>query len=816
MIRLTINAQSDPEIHLFNKSTILMGADANLVDLVLAGASIQAIHLKIVEQNGFLILINQANDPFASVNGHPFGKKLLNSGDVILVQQHQILFENLATSTIIPSNAATSMNSLAPLLQEKLQKQEGTIPSESACLVQAEASKGPLLTITLPFEAEVEALKDEEWKKTNLELYLNSGSPSQEEDSDSDLPLLASSHTSKQEHKKPTSLKDDYLRDLEDDNQLKKGEFHFASSEPSHLAQAWKWIIFFILSVLTISGLVGTVIYFSFSDRVEAQEIKAAQGVSDFAMALTHAKLYRLKPHNQNWADADFLKNNLLTILPDTASYANQVDAQGQFNCCPYTLRIYTNSDLSHFLLIAQPAPSILHWLIPKSTIVVDSAAMELRTLKDLRSLNRLLANPDPLEGINGKEISTLVKQGGLIRLSTLAAEANQPDFAPPKNLGWVKPGAENFIYNAPRYYRLGQSLMQKAVNLSTTKGTSQEVAALKQDVESFSNLNHFVIYADQGRKHALLTRQGLATFAPSDKILFGYLLFNNQGKIYQVHLLKEDEELKDPISLLSRDKDGDQIALGGSKIDFKDRHLADNAQHVDFNHPIYIQLQALTMARENELTPLSAALHNLLNHELQHPNNNFQIEFQTLSHTYLMADAKHRQSIKEALEILYHQYEDMPANQFIAFVKQLRLDQLIQQDDQTFSLADENCAQNIETMLVLIEKAKSLAELDNLIHIANTWLNFDYVKDPEELIKYQNLLRNSILAQLEKQLLSQTRQLSVKAEDRDLLQRILSHERLIKSEERDFFLEEFDELLAAGQSQQEEPASEQNKETPL
>lgn len=807
MIRLTINAQSDPEIHLFNKSTILMGADTSLVDLVLAGASIQAIHLKIVEQNGFLILINQANDPFASVNGHPFGKKLLNSGDVILVQQHQILFENLAAATITPSHASTSTNSSPSPLHNNAQKQKEVISSESACLVQAEASKGPLLSIALPFETEVEALKDEEWKKTNLDLYLNGGSSPQEdeEDNTSDLPPPTPAH--KQERKKPASLKDDYLRDLDDDNQIKKDEFHFASTEPSHLAQAWKWIIFFIISILAISGLVGTVIYFSFSDRVEAQEIKAAQGVSDFAVALTHAKLYRLKPHNQNWADADFLKNNLLTILPDTASYANQMDAQGQFNCCPYTLRIYTNSDLSHFLLIAQPAPSILHWLIPKSTIVVDSSSMELRTLKDLRSLNRLLANPDPLEGINGKEISTLVKQGGLIRLSTLAAEANQPDFAPPKNLGWVKPGAENFIYNAPRYYRLGQSLMQKAINLSTAKGTSQEVAALKQDVESFSNLNHFVIYADQGRKFALLTRQSLATFAPSDKLLFGYLLFNNQGKIYQVHLLKEDEELKDPISLLSRDKDSEQIALGGTKIDFKDRQLADNTQHVDFNHPIYIQLQALTMARENELTPLSTALHNLLNHELHHPNNNFQIEFQTLSHTYLMADAKHRQLIKEALEILYHQYEDMPANQFIAFVKQLRLDQLIQQDDQTFSLADENCAQNIETMLVLIEKAKSLAELDNLIHIANTWLNFDYIKDPEELIKYQNLLRNNILAQLEKQLLSQTRQLSVKAEDRDLLQRILSHERLIKAEEKDFFLEEFDALLVAEKPQQEESA---------
>ncbi len=147
-------------------------------------------------------------------------------------------------------------------------------------------------------------------------------------------------------------------------------------------------------------------------------------------MALVHAQLNHLKPHNHNWFDVDFLKNNLKAILPDSSSYASQIDAQGQFNCCPYTLRTYTNCDLSHFLLIAQPGPNLLNWLIPQSLIIVDSSLMELRVLKDAKSLNRLLANSDPLDGMSGKEITSLIKQGSLIRLTTLASESGHLDFA--------------------------------------------------------------------------------------------------------------------------------------------------------------------------------------------------------------------------------------------------------------------------------------------------------------------------------------------------------------------------------------------------
>src|SRR4051812_45828987 len=96
MIRLTLNAKSEPETHVFNKSLILIGsASLPEVDISLPQLDLQPLHLKIVEQNGFFVLINITNDPFISLNGHPLSKKLLNTGDVILIHDKEILFENL-------------------------------------------------------------------------------------------------------------------------------------------------------------------------------------------------------------------------------------------------------------------------------------------------------------------------------------------------------------------------------------------------------------------------------------------------------------------------------------------------------------------------------------------------------------------------------------------------------------------------------------------------------------------------------------------------------------------------------------------------
>lgn len=659
MIRLTLNTPSGPEIHLFSKSAISMGSDASQVDLFLPITDHQPIYLKIIEQDRFLVVTNVSNDPFISLNGHPFGKKLLNNGDIILVHEIEILFENL-----LDSNEQKTTITEPRALNNEIETQ----PKQDQ-ITQS------FLDIELPFEEGLETLADGEWHPSYVDQFLGVDlKPPSANAEDLCTTKASIDKEKKPEYKNMASLKDDYMIDLEDEHQSVMQE----QNEPSHLYQAWKWILLFIFSIFSIAGIAGSVIYFSISDKKEDQETRIAQGMADVAMALLHAQLNHLKPSNQNWSDVDFLKASLQAILPETLSYASEIDSQGQFRCFPYSLRIYTSSDLSRFLLIAQPAPSLLQWLIPKSVILVDSQAMELRIAQEVRSLNRLLASPDPLDGTNGKEISALVKQGTLIRLATLATDSDHLDFAPPTTLAWIRPGSENHIYNAPRYYRLAQSLIQKTIALSTNKVDNQEVASFQEEVDKFARLNSLILYADQGKKLALQIRQDLLAFNSADKLLFGYLTLNVQGKIYQVHLLK-DEDFKDLSISANKEKEEtiafqDSNELNENRVSFE---LQD--KRVDINHSLYIQLMQLAHQRQEALKPLMDDLCAMLERETLQPFSSFEIAYQNVIERYAAVDNQNKEMIKSALNTLHEQYQEIPIEDFLTLAQKVGFEELVE-----------------------------------------------------------------------------------------------------------------------------------------
>ncbi len=784
MIRLTVRVQGHRREYLFNQSMIQIGSDPNSVDVLLEGTEIQPIHLKMIEQNGEIFLINHVNDPFASLNDQPFGKKKLSNKDIIDLDGNSMLFERIAPFAI----------------EELAEKQSIRDRSSQNSSIENKQKEGSFFE--LPFKIEEQTPRGIQLDEVVLEKYLSSSGGQSAASS-------LSSNEKKQTPPKPSSsLKDDYLKDLEDEYQQQGADSPFSRlQEPSHLYQAWKWILVFIFSLLSLCAAVGFILYLTLSDKTEAQEIKASQAVADVAMALTYAQIHHLNPVNQNWSDPDFIKSNLLNILPETVSHASQIDAQGQLHCCPYTLRIYTSSDLSHFLLIAQPAPSLFSWLFSPALIVVDSHLMQLRIFKDVKSLSRLLAHQDPLDGGNGKEITSLIKREGLVHLSSLSTEEGCCEFTPPKALAWMKPGAENLIYNAPRYYRLAEHLAQRSLALVESKTSQNEVSQLKDDLHYLSStLPQIVLYSDQGRRAAVLMRQQLALFSPTEKLLIGYILFNAQAKIHEVFLLKDDEEESTALiayhppqetAVFSRSEEGS--AKGDNPL----QQEASSGQ-IDFWHPVYIQLQSLSLSRASELTPLAQAITQLIAQDIATPRPQFQTELQNLSHSFLMADAKHKQAIKEALNALYLQYQELPIQQFLHFVEALKLDQLVHENQGKFQIVDENCEQNIELLLVYMNNAKSLEELDNLIQIATSWLSFDYVKSPRDLIKYENQLRNQILTELEKFILSSKNKHLLRERDGEVLEKILNYERFIREEEKEFFLSEFASELRGLKANQE------------
>ena len=58
------------------------------------------------------------------------------------------------------------------------------------------------------------------------------------------------------------------------------------------------------------------------------------------------------------------------------------------------------------------------------------------------------------------------------------------------------------------------------------------------------------------------------------------------------------------------------------------------------------------------------------------------------------MANNKHKIALKKNIEALFEKYQNIPIHQFVAYLQELRLELLIQEEGQNIAVVDENCQQ--------------------------------------------------------------------------------------------------------------------------
>lgn len=312
--------------------------------------------------------------------------------------------------------------------------------------------------------------------------------------------------------------------------------------KPINGKKIFKLALLLTLLVFSAMSLIFAEMYFRTLNQMDREEMLAAESISDYAMALQYAKVYHIAPQKQSWVDPQFLKNNLIDLLSTTSLPCGNIDAQGQFSNCPYILRFYTNRDFSRFLLIAQPDATLSQVILPKKTLIVDSSLMEVRKTSDLKTLNRLLSYPTPLDGANGEEVKRAILQTEVIPLDTLAKEIGKPDFSPPIALSYMKPGAENLIYNAPRYHQFGETFLKKALFLTEGKNNSYETSILQSELESFARFHDLIFYSSNGMKEAFKGYLALQRLVLPSNFFTGYLLYSKEGKIINSRLVINSE----------------------------------------------------------------------------------------------------------------------------------------------------------------------------------------------------------------------------------------------------------------------------------
>lgn len=498
MIKLTLNPDTFPKTFLFDKDTIIIGeGPQEIVNLCLKNLGLHQTHLKITLRDLHFFISNQANDPFVTLNGLPFGKKKLKVNDIIQIKDQIIRVDEI----------------FAP--------EKASLPLAELPVATDLSSKKEILTDNFP---DIETLSKEDDQEGWFPSDLNNLNFEE---------LTRPAFQAKTQHEIKLTLDDVYF---EEDSTEKK---NLQSNRSFWPLKGIKWVVTSFLLFLAIFSTISLEIYFRAKSQSGGEEVKAAESLADFAMALTYAQTYNIVPQKQNFSDPEFLKTNLIALLSSTSISCGNIDAQGQFSNCPYLLRFYSNQDLSHFLLIAQPAPSLSQWLFPKDAIVVDSTLMNLRKVSDMKTLNRLLANSNPFDGNNGTQLIEAIKQLKIISLPNLAQATQKKEFAPPSILAYIRPGAENLIYNAPRYYLFGETIVKKALS-SFSQG--QEVPYLVE-IDRLLNLDHLVFYTTHGMQAAFEARQALSKLSPKNSFFTAYLQLSSHGEILGSRLVMDEEK---------------------------------------------------------------------------------------------------------------------------------------------------------------------------------------------------------------------------------------------------------------------------------
>lgn len=835
MIKLTVNPQLQPRTYTFDKTFVIIGTEG--ADLTLPQEKLEPAHIKITEQNNRFIAINLANDPFAMLNGLPFGKKVIRTNDILEIGTTRVHFEgSAAPSSPYSEAAAVDTSHTLPTLLEKIIEHSGErdarAPSTSTycppslgsvCQAPAEENEKEELdldkemrqldawlqeTSSLP-EKEQEVVMplfcegqelgyDDSYKEdsVSIENPLQDFSLSTEISPPPSPPPPLSRPLYKQ------TIKDLYFTDADDEFPSKDSA---AFSSPLSSVEEGKidWHTAWITLVAIISTLiiVALLLYANASGKTEDEEIKAAESTSDVAMALAYAQFNNIVPQNQNWSDPEFLKNNLTAVLSAEFPLLAQFDSHGQFSNSPYLLRIYTASDLSNFLVIAQPAPSLLHWLIPKSTIMVYSKDMELRKTTDLKSLNRILVN-HTLDGPVASDVASVVKKAEIIPLSALSKKPHL-GFAPPV-LTLIRAGAENRIYNAPRYYNFGEAIMRKAVMLSDNQENSNEVLLLKHEIEALARYPDFIMYSSQGIQAAIQAQKALALFDPSANFLIAYLQYNSQGFVQNSHLLIDDGSREMPPSdehLPKIDRTAIHKILATQQRNSKNESPADSSA-ADITHPLFFQLSALTASRQQILKPLSLQMISLLESENQYPMENFAENLKELSHQYQQANIEQNTRIIKGIAKLYQGYASMPLSDFMHYVKSTGMESLAQQGLEQLALESSPSIAE-ETIALQIQKIKdslTLQELEEAVLNANRLFTLANIPSPNRVMVLQNDVKAEALDKINSFIFPPREPDSSSyytQEDSPRLARILAAAWLRDQEEIDYYISEFELFLS-------------------
>lgn len=770
MIKITIKNDPASPSYTFFKKEVLIGSRGSC-DLSIIENDLKPEHIQIEEEKNRFIIKNLTNDPFATLNDLPFGKRILKDQDVIQIGNATLLFEGelmkrgedykdfpvVSTKGCLDIIIDQAMQRTI-ITKEELHQEPEEIPNEG------KSEMGSLL---------------EEWKEVEHEFR--------------EKELLT-----EQEEPKPTSAppileqKQAIILDLPDEdappfkqNDIKEeksaSKKTFESKEPrffDELSPQVKIIaIGFILALIVfILTTIGS--YLNHTKESEKKVIQVARGVADIAVAMSYAKIHNITPQQHNWSNPQFLKSSIASSLSPYHFSNLKLEGNGKIHE-NYLLRIYTNLDNSRFIIIAQPESSIFHYFAIPDSIIVDSSSMNLHRLNDLKALNRLLIDTEQLQSTGRDEVAEIINNSPLIPIDSLADEHNANGFKTPERLNEIYPGAENFIYNSPRYSQVGEKIMSDALDIASNTSNNAEVRKMKELISSVAKLPATVIYTTKGKEHAQEAKTALK--GSQEDLLIAYIDYDPK-----THAISS--------TLIDHEDSSAKAQTTPSKPPSKQASHFSREIHSD---PLYTKLNDLSNRRKFELVAIQNDLQTMIEKEIEEPGTFSVKKIRNTSETLALKMEELNITILKELHQLYGQHKNIPLSEFLESVERSGLRNLAsnelfpnQKKSETvnFVFSEEGLA-----ALNAISKAADFNALFQGVERSCDYLSSEQSEDPQLIMSYQNQVKGRVIEKLNEFILlrsDETKEFNDISHDKLLA--VLKKAWIFDKEEQDFYIAEF------------------------
>lgn len=765
MIKITVKSKESSRSYEFYKKEISIGSsELEPCDLTLPYERLQPEHIRIEEEKDRFIIRNIANDPFITLNNLPFGRRIINDQDVVEIGGTLIHFEGVLTPEGHDANdfpLLSTKGALGAIVEDAMERTGMVIPDDEE----------------IEQEEEIKALM-EEYQEIESEFTLQEDIPRAEEEApppqkQQKTPVILDLSDNDQE---PFPFK---TRQEDEENiESKEENGSFFQDIPLKI----KIIGITLLMALFIMLMVLAGAFWKFKKESEHKVIQVSRAVADISLALTYAKIHHITPLQHNWSSPQFLKSSVASSLSPYHFSNLKLEGNGKIHE-DYLLRIYTNKENSRFVIIAQPEPSVFHNFMIPDSLVVDSSLMTIRRVNDLKALNRLLIDPEQLHSPGRDEVAQILKSHQIVSMDSLADDQNINGFKTPDHLKERYPGAENYIYNSPRYSQVGERIMSDAIEISTNPANSSEIRKIKDMLGTVSKLPFSVIYTTKGKDHAVNAKIAIATLH-QEPPLVAYIDYNPISHAITSTLVREeDSPSKKETSQVAQSEIISSLFVKPAKE----------------SNPLLSKLTELSTKRKRELLNLSQELQRLLDKEIEDPGSSpIKTIKQKAEALIVQIEELNIWTLKE-LHKLYGQHKDIPLSEFLDYVQGSGLKYLA--SNELFPLQKNgekvqcSFAEEATESIAGIDKASNFEALYSAIDKASHYLSCETSEDPQLIIAFQNQVKGKVIEKLNTLLLVEKHDIDSEEwseKNLETLRAALKKAWIFDPEEQNFYLNEF------------------------